>query len=184
MGVLKREEKQQCVRCGAKAKVRPITEHHIKHKALGGPDVPENIEALCSYCHRKEHGERLEIRMKQIAIVRTDINMTPGQLASHVAHGSIEAMMSSSKTAVNRWKFCFYNKAVLQVNSSKKLYDLYRKVVGKHPCSLVHIEGKMFYKSIPTVLVVGPSRVEKLDDIFKDLELLKRLPSEKKELVK
>jgi 5-methylcytosine-specific restriction endonuclease McrA len=42
----------RCERCGNPATIG----HHKTHAQHGGPDTPDNIEALCTACHQQEHG--------------------------------------------------------------------------------------------------------------------------------
>lgn len=44
-----------CIRCG---RSDDIEGHHIKAKAEGGSDEPENKEPRCSACHDYEHAKR------------------------------------------------------------------------------------------------------------------------------
>jgi 5-methylcytosine-specific restriction endonuclease McrA len=40
-----------CVRCGGGFM---LAAHHVIPRAEGGPDTPENLEALCVTCHGRE----------------------------------------------------------------------------------------------------------------------------------
>jgi 5-methylcytosine-specific restriction endonuclease McrA len=40
---------EHCYRYG------PTHVHHVRSKGAGGPDIPENLIALCSRCHEKAH---------------------------------------------------------------------------------------------------------------------------------
>jgi len=35
-----------------------LSAHHIMPRAEGGPDAPENLEALCVVCHGREEAKR------------------------------------------------------------------------------------------------------------------------------
>ena len=41
---------------------RNVTLHHVKYRATGGTDAPENLTTPCAFCHLEgEHGGRLKI---------------------------------------------------------------------------------------------------------------------------
>jgi len=48
------ERDRACVNCGARFGLQA---HHVIPRAEGGPDTPENLEALCVSCHGRESGE-------------------------------------------------------------------------------------------------------------------------------
>lgn len=164
------EKPKQCPSCGAKN--RKITEHHIVPLSQGGLDIDGNKEWLCEICHKKIHGERTVKKLKQILVIRADLKMEVGEIASHVAHGSVKSAIQASKTAFNKWNQTDCNKAILQVKSEKELIKLYIKCLGEFPCYLVKGNRRIFEKPKFTCLAVGPTRSEKLDEIFGELELL------------
>ncbi|MBF6792140.1 HNH endonuclease [Acinetobacter baumannii] len=44
-----------CVHCRAVGRVSPATDvDHIKAKAFGGTDEPDNLQSLCSPCHKEK----------------------------------------------------------------------------------------------------------------------------------
>ncbi|WP_289332928.1 HNH endonuclease [Acinetobacter baumannii] len=44
-----------CVQCRAVGRVSPATDvDHIKAKAFGGTDDPENLQSLCGPCHKNK----------------------------------------------------------------------------------------------------------------------------------
>jgi 5-methylcytosine-specific restriction endonuclease McrA len=43
-----------CVQCGDRTGLQA---HHVIRRAEGGPDVPENLIALCVSCHGRETAE-------------------------------------------------------------------------------------------------------------------------------
>lgn len=50
-----RRDKYLCQPCMSKGQGTPATEvHHIKPKAQGGTDNPENLIAICRKCHDEE----------------------------------------------------------------------------------------------------------------------------------
>lgn len=53
---LEEAHRPYCEVCGRPG---PTQSHHIIPKAAGGPDIPENLIALCPACHRDAHTERI-----------------------------------------------------------------------------------------------------------------------------
>jgi hypothetical protein len=61
-----------CTRCGA---VCNIEKHHIKHRANGGRDAPENLKDLCTACHDYQHAKEniiggIELYENKLRILR------------------------------------------------------------------------------------------------------------------
>lgn len=56
-----RRDAYECTNCGWSQKEwnnadpRHLELHHIQHHAKGGPNVKENLRALCNVCHDKVH---------------------------------------------------------------------------------------------------------------------------------
>lgn len=50
------DDGQRCI-CVSEHRPAPLEldRHHVVPLAMGGPDVPENIEWLCPNCHRNTH---------------------------------------------------------------------------------------------------------------------------------
>lgn len=52
--ILKRDQ-YLCVACKAKGRIAEATDvDHIKAKAHGGTDEPDNLQSLCTPCHREK----------------------------------------------------------------------------------------------------------------------------------
>lgn len=63
--VILRRDRHLCQPCLAQYRVTPATQvDHIKAKANGGTDDPDNLQSICDACHKRktiedQHGERL-----------------------------------------------------------------------------------------------------------------------------
>jgi len=116
--------------------------------------------------------------LKQVIIVRKDLDMKCGKIAAQVAHASI---MSMEKTGINNsnwvsdWKEeCGQIKVILKVNSGSELNDYFIEIINaKLPVVKVHDAGKtQIEPNTVTCIGIGPVPAERIDPIIKDLKLL------------
>lgn len=129
------------------------------------------------------------MRVKQVIIARKDLNMSPGKLASQVAHASLGALLSEirdtrtgttftlkEKSAAYTWLNEDFTKVVLQVNSEEELLELYRIAKSKGmPCALIADDGKTEFDGVKTItcLGIGPDFNIEIDKITGNLKLYK-----------
>ena len=112
--------------------------------------------------------------LKQVIIVRQDLNMPKGKLAAQVAHASIEAMLKASKIKLNKWKNQGYKKGVLKVKDKKELLE-YQKLAkkAKLKTALIRDAGRTVLKpGTITCLGIGPDNEDKIDKVTGNLEPL------------
>jgi len=112
--------------------------------------------------------------MKQVILVRQDLKMPKGKLATQCSHASVGAVLKSKKTMISEWSNSGSKKSVLKVKGLDELKKYYEKAKkSKLTVSLVNDAGKTFFKK-PTItcFAIGPDREEKIDRITKDLHLL------------
>jgi PTH2 family peptidyl-tRNA hydrolase len=116
-------------------------------------------------------------RYKQVIIVRTDLEMSPGKLAVQVAHGSVAAAEHARKER-SRWLKAWLaegqKKAVVKVSSDDELHELEDKAreLGV-PAELVQDKGLTeLPPGTTTVLAVGPAPSELVDKVTGHLPLL------------
>ncbi len=113
---------------------------------------------------------------KQAIVVRTDIKMEKGKLASQVAHASVAAAYKSwkeRKRVFEKW-FPYMKKVVLKVGTKEELVALFEKAKKEGLIAeLIRDAGKT---QIPpgtiTTLGIGPDEEEKIDKIVGELKLL------------
>jgi peptidyl-tRNA hydrolase, PTH2 family len=111
---------------------------------------------------------------KQVIIVRQDLKMPKGKLATQVAHASVDAVMNSDKEMIEAWKNEGQKKAVLKVMDKRELIQFKKKADKEGLITgLVKDAGKTFFK-IPTItcLAIGPAEEKKIDEVTKELGLL------------
>jgi peptidyl-tRNA hydrolase, PTH2 family len=112
--------------------------------------------------------------MKQAILVRQDLKMPKGKLATQVAHASVDAVLKSSKKNIEEWQFSGSKKVVLKVANLQEL----KKYMGqakaqKLTTALIKDAGKtVFKKPTITCLAIGPDGDERVDSVVSKLKLL------------
>ncbi|MEM2025118.1 MAG: peptidyl-tRNA hydrolase Pth2 [Desulfurococcaceae archaeon] len=115
--------------------------------------------------------------MKQVIVVRTDLNMSRGKLAVQVAHAAVLAAIEtrdSFSSWFSDWWRNGQKKIVLKVSSEAEILELYRAArdVGL-PAVLVSDAG---LTELPpgtiTALGIGPAPSEKIDRVTGHLKTL------------
>ena len=67
---------QKCRSCGKSAKDGARLEvHHIRHRADGGSDTPENVVTLCHECHDAHHNGTKKLKLKRPPTHRNEAHM-------------------------------------------------------------------------------------------------------------
>ena len=112
--------------------------------------------------------------MKQVILVRTDLNMPKGKLSAQVAHASVNALLKSGKEDIKEWKEEGMKKVVLKVKDKEELLEMKKKCDNADLVNaLIEDAGKTFFNE-PTVtcLGIGPDKEEKIDKITGKLKML------------
>lgn len=135
---------------------------------------------------------------KQVILVRTDIGMKPGKIASQVAHASMKVFFDKSDrdahlnkfgicnvmdklkidltVAMSEWVNGEFTKIVLEVNSEEELLKLHAQALADGlPCSLIQDNGHTVFNGVKTftTAAIGPAYPAEIDPITKHLKLLK-----------
>ena len=110
--------------------------------------------------------------MKQAIVVRTDLKMSKGKIASQVAHASVASFIKSKSK--RKWVDEGMKKVILKVSGLKELKQLYRLAKKeKLSCELIRDRGLTQIKSGSiTCLGIGPANDSKIDKITSKLRLL------------
>ena len=113
---------------------------------------------------------------KQVIVVRTDLKMGKGKIASQSAHASIGAFLKAEEKHfkwVDEWINEGQAKVVLKVNSLKELMEVYKQVKDKFPTVLICDAGRTQIESgTPTAIGIGPAKENELDKFTGKLKLL------------
>ncbi len=113
--------------------------------------------------------------MKQVILVRTDLKMNKGKLASQCSHASVEAVLNSKKEKVEYWRKKGMKKVVLKVKDKEELLNYFKKAKSlKLTTALITDAGRTVFHntSTTTCLAIGPDLEEKIDKITSKLKML------------
>jgi len=115
--------------------------------------------------------------IKQVIIVRADLDMGKGKLSAQVAHGSVSSYLEAEmidKKIAKEWIDSGQKKIVLKVPDEESLEKLYKAFKFKKvPCALINDAGlTQLPPGTTTVLGIGPWRSEEIDIFTDKLKLL------------
>lgn len=127
-------------------------------------------------------------QVKQVIVVRKDLNMRKGKIASQTAHASMGVLLQCltvteqghvsghvNKDFVQWAGYGPFTKIVLSCGSERELLDIYQRAKASGlPTSLITDAGKTEFKGVPTLTccAIGPAVAERIDTITKHLSLL------------
>lgn len=142
--------------------------------------------------------EGIGMNPKQIIVVRKDLNMRKGKIASQAAHASMAVILNNGKyyfwcdednnevcnefildlkgkDVLSRWLKGSFTKICVYVNSEEELVSVYEqaKAAGLL-CSMIEDNGATEFNGVKTktCCAIGPDFPEKIDPITKHLPLL------------
>jgi PTH2 family peptidyl-tRNA hydrolase len=127
--------------------------------------------------------------MKQVIVIRKDLNMRKGKIAAQAAHASIKAVLSGSSVFRERGEMCIAPCAEIQewlndglqkkicvgVDSEAELLALYERALNDTdlPLGLIRDAGLTEFKEPTlTALAIGPGTDEDVDKLTGTLKLL------------
>ena len=112
--------------------------------------------------------------LKQVILVRSDLNMSKGKTAAQVAHGAVDAVLKSNKKVVEEWKKMGMKKIVLKVNDENELLKYLKIAKEKNVVvALIRDAGRTeLTPNTTTVLAIGPDLEAKIDSISSELSTL------------
>lgn len=115
--------------------------------------------------------------IKQVIIVRSDIEMGKGKLAAQVAHASLMSYFetqSKDKDIAKRWLDSGEKKIVLKLDgedSLKRFFEAFK--FKKIPCAIVSDAGlTQLPPGTKTALGIGPWKSDEIDILTRGLKLL------------
>lgn len=115
--------------------------------------------------------------MKQVIVIRSDLDMGKGKIAVQAAHASIAAFLEAKRRNpewVDAWLSEGQRKIVLKVDSLNELLEVARKAESEGlPVAIVEDAGLTQLKpGTVTAVGIGPALDEVLDKITGNLKLL------------
>lgn len=119
------------------------------------------------------------VRLKMALVVRTDLSMQKGKIASQVAHAAVQLCLSrqhdpDDADAIQKWLEQGQPKIVLKVNSPADLEQLQARaeLLGIRSQPVFDAGHTQIPSGSLTVLGLGPASDEKLHQVVGHLKLL------------
>lgn len=124
---------------------------------------------------------------KQVLVIRKDLNMRKGKIASQAAHASMAAILDQMKKVGNTlvlnldderlepWIMGRFKKICVSVNSEAELLAIHSKAkeLGLITSLIVDSGLTEFHgNATMTAVAIGPDRGDKIDEVTKHLPLL------------
>ncbi|MCH8519787.1 MAG: peptidyl-tRNA hydrolase Pth2 [Nanoarchaeota archaeon] len=112
--------------------------------------------------------------LKQVILMRTDLQMGKGKMIAQGAHASVQAVLESNKKLLLNWKRGGMKKVALKVNSQEELEELIEKALQDDLTALtIRDAGKTQVESgTMTCGAIGPAPEEKINKICGHLQLM------------
>lgn len=114
--------------------------------------------------------------MKQIIILRKDLNMRKGKMIAQGAHASLSSILDNlDHPNVKMWLENAFTKIAVSVDSEEELKEVYEKAKKAGLiASLIIDNGLTEFNGVktPTAVAIGPASNEELKDITGHLKLL------------
>jgi PTH2 family peptidyl-tRNA hydrolase len=130
--------------------------------------------------------------IKQVIVLRTDLNMRKGKMAAQAAHASMKVFFDQMlprnpntptllqidlDRSAEAWEWVegLFTKIVVGIESEELLKAMHTEVLlAGLPCAIIEDAGATEFHGQPTLtaLAIGPAKAEDIDPFTKDLKLL------------
>ena len=127
--------------------------------------------------------------VKQVIVLRKDLNMRKGKMIAQGAHASMAVFLNRGQVKgysddryefyltedMKEWLGVNFAKICVGVDGKDELFDIYDKaMLAKIPCSLIQDAGLTEFDGNPTytAVAIGPAQNEAIDRITGKLKLL------------
>ena len=112
--------------------------------------------------------------MKQVILVRSDLQMPKGKIAAQSAHAAIEAAHRADKKEYKAWRAQGMAKIVVKVESEQELHTYIQqaKDAGLATAIITDAGKTVVAPGTVTCGAIGPGADDEVDAITKDLKLL------------
>ncbi len=113
------------------------------------------------------------MEVKQVIIIRGDLKMSKGKIASQAAHASVLATLKSNKKLVEKWENQGMTKIVLKADTLESLKGLLRKANDKEIVTSEVVDDGLTEVNKDTITcgAIGPGEKSKVDNLTKTLKL-------------
>lgn len=117
-----------------------------------------------------------EQKLKQIIVIRKDLNMRKGKMVAQGAHASMKAVLPHLiDWRVKQWLSGAFTKICVSVDSEEELLSVYGKAqLSNQICALIEDSGLTEFNGVPTLTccAIGPATDDELQEITGHLKLL------------
>lgn len=112
--------------------------------------------------------------LKQVILVRQDLKLPKGKLASQAAHASVDAVLKSNKRLVKEWRSTGMKKIILKVKDLEELlkYEKNAKKADLVTAIITDAGLTTIEPGTTTCVAIGPDAEEKIDKVTGDLKIL------------
>lgn len=113
------------------------------------------------------------MELKQVIIVRGDLQLPKGKAAAQVAHAAVEAAWRSDKSLFKLWRESGMKKVALKCVDLKELYSIEQKAkqAGLITAIITDAGKTVVEPGTVTCFAIGPDDSEKIDEITGDLKM-------------
>lgn len=116
------------------------------------------------------------MELKQVLVLRTDLNMRKGKMVAQGAHASMMAVLSNlSHSYVKQWLENSFTKIALGVTTEDQLYELKRIADSSGLITALCVDNgatEFNWVKTATCLAIGPAPVDDINKITGNLKLL------------
>jgi len=117
------------------------------------------------------------MELKQVILVRSDLNMSKGKIAAQAAHASVDCVLKALKTKkdlVKEWRKEGMMKIALKVDSLKDLHKYLQeaKDFGFVTCTITDAGHTYVAPGTVTCGCIGPGNIDEIDQITGKLKIL------------
>ncbi len=112
--------------------------------------------------------------LKQVIIVRADLQLPKGKIAAQVAHAAVEAAWRSDKFLFKDWRESGMKKVALKVKDLAELYAIEQlaKQAGLVTAIITDAGKTVVEPGTVTCCAIGPDEEKKIDAITAKLQML------------
>jgi len=112
--------------------------------------------------------------MKQAILIRQDLKLPKGKMASQASHASVEATLKSDKDKVKSWRKDGMAKIILKVPDLKTLkkYNQLAKDMKLTTAVITDAGKTTISPGTTTCLAIGPDQDKLIDNVIHELKLM------------
>ena len=114
--------------------------------------------------------------MKQVIVMRTDLNMRKGKMIAQGSHASLKVVLENKRHRwVKQWLHQSFTKIVVKAQTIDELKQVYADAMTKQiPVAWITDAGRTEFNGVPTdtCIAVGPAPVDLINTVTGHLKLL------------